>query len=80
MFRLQLRHGCASLNKLRKMAVGFSRTVILRPAVGRRISRNDWNIHAVSRHFGEHLRERARMQQSSLTHSGRSFGQRRASG
>ena len=38
-------------------------TVILRPGFGRRISRNDWNDHAVSRHFGEDLRESARMQQ-----------------
>src|SRR5437763_9036880 len=57
---------------------GYVGTVILRPGFGRRISRNECNMHAVSRHFGEDPRESAGMQQTSPIDSGRSFGQNRA--
>src|SRR5205085_2607412 len=55
-------------------------TVILSPSFGRSISRDDSCFAAPSRHFGENPRMRAATQQSNATYSGRSFGQKRASG
>src|SRR5437868_1409401 len=56
------------------------KTVILRPDVGRRISRDAWALVAASRLSGRGHRERAGTRQARLKYSGRSFGQHRASG
>ena len=56
------------------------RAVILRPVVGRRISRNISGLVAASRLLHEDSGGSARTQYSSPKHPGRSFGQQQGSG
>ena len=68
------------LDSQRKTIVEFSKTVILRPSVGRRISRNESGSIAASWLFHEDLRRNAMTRHVCSNHCGRSFGQHPASG
>src|SRR5690349_18925746 len=56
--------------------LNFSGLVILRPGVGRRTSRHISDLNGVSGFLAEYLGRKAKIEQFSLRHSGRSFVRR----